>query len=184
MTTIYFVRHATPDLRDKSENRVLSKKGINDSLKVFDYLLDKNIDEFYSSPYARSIQTIKPLADNLNKDIKEVFELRERSVGAWINDFDDYSFKQWNDFNYKITNGESLSEVQERNINAINKIIDDNKNKTICIGTHGTSLSLIINYYYKNFSYNDFNRIKNLMPWIVKMTFNNNNFLTFEEISV
>lgn len=39
------------------------------------------------------------------------------------------------------------------------------------IGTHGTALSTIINYYAKDFGYCDFQKIKKLMPWVVRMEF-------------
>jgi len=49
----------------------------------------------------------------------------------------------------------------------------ENKGATIIIGTHGLALSTIINYYL---------RIANIMPYIVKMNFNNNEYLSREEI--
>lgn len=41
----------------------------------------------------------------------------------------------------------------------------------IVIGSHGTALSTIINYYDKSFGYNDFEKIRFLMPWIVEFSF-------------
>ena len=81
MRTIYFVRHATPDLRNKTEERTLSKKGMEDSKLVFNYLLDKDISLFVSSPYPRSVQTIEPLARFLEKEILLIDDFKERNVG-------------------------------------------------------------------------------------------------------
>jgi len=185
MRTIYFVRHATPDLRNKTEERTLSKKGMEDSKLVFNYLLDKDISLFVSSPYPRSVQTIEPLARFLGKEILLIDDFKERNVGAWVEDFSSYSKAQWNDFNYKLSGGESLNEVQIRNINALIKLMKESKDNNICVGTHGTALSTIINYYDKPFTYNDFNKIKNLMPWIVVIRFDEENeIISIEEVNL
>ncbi len=100
-------------------------------------------------------------------------EFRERKItNGWIENFETYSKNQWLDFNYKFSDGESLKEVQDRNIRALNDILSNHENQTICIGTHGTSLSTIINYYHQSFGYDDFLEIESLMPWIVKCEFN------------
>lgn len=39
------------------------------------------------------------------------------------------------------------------------------------IGTHGTALSTIINYYDSNFNHSSFNKIKDVMPLIVECKF-------------
>lgn len=59
----------------------------------------------------------------------------------------------------------------KRNIKALLEIIKKNPRENIVIGTHGTALSTIINYYDKNFDYNEFERIRPLMPHIVYINF-------------
>lgn len=185
MRTIYFVRHAAPDLRNKTEERTLSKKGVEDSKLVFNYLLDKDINLFVSSPYPRSVHTIEPLARFLGKNILLIEDFKERNVGTWVEDFNSYSKAQWNDFNYKLPGGESLNEVQTRNINALIKLLKERKDSTICVGTHGTALSTIIYYYDKSFSYNGFDKIKNVMPWIVVFQFNEENeMISIKEVNL
>ncbi|WP_263347762.1 histidine phosphatase family protein [Paraclostridium sp. AKS81] len=70
-----------------------------------------------------------------------------------------------------MVDGESLKEVQSRNINALYKILKENSNENIVIGAHGTALSTIINYFDKDFSYCAFKEIKNIMPFITYMEF-------------
>lgn len=72
-------------------------------------------------------------------------------------------------FDYKLSDGESLREVQNRNIKALNEVLRMYEGKNIVIGTHGTALSTIINYYDSTYGYDDFERMKLIMPWIVKM---------------
>lgn len=92
---------------------------------------------------------------------------------VWIEDFTAFSKAQWADFDYKLSDGESLNEVQSRNISALNSVLGKHKDKNIAIGSHGTALSTIINYYDKSFGYEDFEKIRTVMPWIVEFTFQN-----------
>lgn len=175
MTTIYFVRHALPDFNIKSDKeRPLTNKGKQDALKILEYLKDKNIDVLLSSPYKRAIDTIKPFANFINKDIILIEDFRERKIDScWIEDFESFSKNQWNNFDYKLTDGESLNEVQKRNVNALKNVLNIYNDKNLVIGTHGTALSTIINFYNPSFNYESFVSIKNIMPLIVKFTFNN-----------
>ncbi len=173
MNKVYFVRHAKPDFNVHDDfNRPLSEEGINDSKKVTEFLKDKNITKIFSSPYKRSVDTIKDFADFNNLSIELVEDFRERKVSNnWIKDFNGFAEKQWNDFNYSLEDGENLMEVQDRNIGALHKLLNENNNENILIGTHGTALSTIINYYDNTFNYKDFNMIKNVMPLIVIIKF-------------
>ena len=74
-------------------------------------------------------------------------------------------------FDYKLDGGESLNEVQTRNITALKEVLRKYDGKNIAVGTHGTALSTIINYYDKSFGYEDFEKIKDVMPWIVAFEF-------------
>ena len=111
--------------------------------------------------------------------------LRERKISNnWINNFDEYSKNQWNDFSYKLMEGESLIEVQKRNINELDSILNENIGKNIIIGTHGTALSTIINYYDKTYNYENFMEIVNIMPYIIMLEFNNSKYIKREEIKI
>lgn len=90
MTTIYFVRHAQPNYDNHvDEERELTKKGLEDRKLVSNYLEDKNIDVVFSSPFKRSVDTVKHFADKHNLSIELVDDFRERRVDSiWIEDFD------------------------------------------------------------------------------------------------
>ncbi|MDE7233840.1 MAG: histidine phosphatase family protein, partial [Ruminiclostridium sp.] len=81
-------------------------------------------------------------------------------------------------------NGECLREVQQRNIEALEDILNNYQNKVVAIGSHGTALSVIINYYDKSFIYADFERIKMLMPWIVKFFFDGKRCISIEKYNL
>lgn len=185
-TTVYFVRHATSDHSNKDERtRGLTTTGLQDRKLATDYLSDKKVDKIYSSPYYRSILTIQDFAETLGYDINCIEDFRERKVDSgWIENFEEFAKKQWSDFNYKLTDGETLQEVQDRNINALQFVLKMDRGKTIAIGTHGTALSTIVNYYQPMFKFDDFWKIVDVMPWIVKMTFDDETCLNIESINL
>ena len=176
MTLIYFVRHAEPNYNNHDDmSRELTDKGIADSKLVTRFLADKNVDIVFSSPYKRAIDTVRDFSEKYGLEIHIENDFRERKVDScWIDDFTAFCKVQWKDFDYKLSDGETLREVQTRNISALNCVLSEYKNKTIVIGTHGTALSTIINFFDKTYGYTDFEKIKGLMPWVVKFTFQDN----------
>lgn len=186
MTIIYFVRHAEPDFNNHNDlTRPLTEKGKRDVALVNQFLEDKQIDIILSSPFIRAIDTVKVFSDKINKEVQIVDGFRERKVDrCWIENFNEFSMKQWEDFEYKLNDGESLREVQNRNITSLKIVLADYQNKNIVIGSHGTALSTIINYYDPTYGYNEFNEIRGLMPWIVKFTFDTERCIGIEKINV
>lgn len=173
MTRIYFVRHAEPDRNVHDDRtRPLTDEGLRDSLEVTRILKDKNIDFLMSSPYKRSMDTIGNLAQTLVKEIYTDDDFRERNAGIWHGEnFLEYIEKQWSDFNYHIKDGESLNEVQERNIRALKKVLSSHTDENIVIATHGTALSTILNYYYPQYDYKCFMKIVDFMPFVIRLDF-------------
>lgn len=64
-----------------------------------------------------------------------------------------------------------MNEVQARNISALQQVLKIYENQNVVIGSHGTALSTIINYYQPAFLFEDFEKIRGLMPWVVHFTF-------------
>lgn len=186
MTNVYFVRHATPNYGNHDDlTRELTAQGLKDRELVTSFLLNKEIGVVFSSPYKRAIDTIKQFADIRQMEINLVEDFRERKIGnAWIGNFDSFCKKQWEDFNFKHQGGESLGEVQKRNIYALNRILQTYADKNIVIGSHGTALSTIINYYDPSFGCEEFYRIKDLMPFIVKFAFDKKRCIKIEKYKI
>ena len=183
MTNVYFIRHAEPNYENHDDlSRELSPKGLQSSKELVNSFAGIQIDAFYSSPYLRAVDTIKPLADSRGRSIHLIPDFRERKItDHWIEDFTGFTEKQWADFHYHLPGGESLSMVQERNIRALEDLLQAHPNQTILIGTHGTALSTIINYYKPNFQLADFHRIKGVFPWIVEGEFQGTSCLSMME---
>lgn len=159
---IYFVRHS---LRDNSVKEdiiaPLTKEGHQKAELLIELFKDKKIDMIYASPYRRVLETVRPIAENLKLPIKQVDGLRERKIGYWVEDFYEYAQQQWQDFDFKLENGESLNEVQDRIVQTYHSIIEANDYETLLIGGHGTAMSLLFNDLTKgDFDYNDFLQMK------------------------
>ncbi len=186
MTTVYFVRHAEPNFNNHDDmTRELSEKGLADRRLVTQFLSDKVIGAVLSSPFKRAVDTVKDFADSVGLDIVTVYDFRERRVDSvWIEDFNSFCKRQWSDFDYKLSDGETLREVQRRNIRALNEVLDKFSGKNIVIGTHGTALSTIINHFDSSFGYERFCEIKGLMPWVVRMEFDGQRFVAYQSIDI
>jgi len=175
MTTIYFIRHAESDISVRDGRlRPLTEKGMRDRALVTAFLKDKGIDAVLSSPFKRAVDTVADFAEKNGFLVETVEDFRERkSDSDWQRETDFWPFieRQWADFFYSLSDGECLAEVQDRNIAALNRVLDEYQGKTVAIGTHGTALSTIINHYDSSYGYADFMAMVKIMPWVVKMTF-------------
>lgn len=171
MTRVYFVRHAQPEHNWKEDRtRPLTEEGKKDSEIVLDFFKDKKIDAFYCSPYKRSLDTIADTAAFFGKEIITDERFREREKGPGGNNHGMFQ-KRWADHDYHEEGGESIAMVQKRNIEALNEIISENTDKEIVVGTHGTALSTILNFYDNSFGCEDFLRIIDWMPYIVELDY-------------
>jgi len=184
MTNIYFVRHATPD-RSKGTDATfpLTPKGQQDVALVTTYLQDKNIDVVLSSPFKRSYDTVADFANSAGLTVEVIKDFRERKVSDnWIEAdiFLSYAKNQWEDHLYKLPGGENLLEVQTRNVTALMEVLTRYSDKNIVIGTHGTALSTIILHYDSSFTFDEWEAMP--MPWIAKITFDNQQFVSIEKI--
>lgn len=173
MTKVYFVRHAQSDnsVRD-DRKRPLTEDGKRDSIGVSWVLANRNISYIASSPYTRAIETVSHFAELVGSDINIYEDLRERNAGGWHGDrFFEFIEKQWADFDYHIEDGESLREVQERNIRALKKLLAEHRDENISVATHGTALSAILNFYYPQFDFECFKKIVDFMPFVIRLDF-------------
>lgn len=181
MTKVFFVRHAQPEHNwEDDRTRPLTREGKADSKIVLDFLKDKKIDAFYCSPYKRSMDTISDTADFFGMEIITDERLREREKGAEGNQYGMFE-KRWNNHDYHEEGGESINMVQERNVAALMEILRDNKDKTIVIGTHGTALCSVLNYYNPEFGCKDFLRIIDWMPYVIELDFEGDRLVSQKE---
>jgi len=202
MTTVYFIRHAEADssVRD-GRIRPLTEKGLADRGLVTSFLQDKEIDVILSSPFKRAVDTLADFAEKNDHEIEIVEDFREQKSSSALGGKDTHKNpalrkqmlikhlkQQWADFSYTISeddDGERLSDVQKRNIDALKDVLTDYRGKNIVIGTHGTALATIINHNDNTFGFDDFIAMVDLTPLAVKMEFDeNNNCITINKIDL
>ena len=134
MTIIYFMKHSealkynnvsnNDSLQLQNEKWILTNNGeeIAKEKSKLDEL--QNFDIVFSSNYVRAIGTAKYFTtDKINID--ERFGERKFGIKNWDELPNDFEEKQFNDFNYKIGNGESINEVIKREEEALNDILNN-----------------------------------------------------------
>ncbi|MGI5894074.1 MAG: histidine phosphatase family protein [Candidatus Merdivicinus sp.] len=181
MTQLFFVRHAQPQHSWKDDRtRPLTDEGMQDTNRVLEFFRDVPPDIVYSSPYRRSMDTIKSVAKYWCKEIHTDERLRERESGV-SGTGRDMIAKRWADLDWHEPGGESIHMVQKRNITAIMEILEQNPGKTVMIGTHGTALSSVLHYFESDFGCGDFFRLMDWMPYIVELDFEGKTYLGQKE---
>lgn len=163
MTIIYFMKHSevlkynnvsnNDSLQLQNEKWILTNNGeeIAKEKSKLDEL--QNFDIVFSSNYVRAIGTAKYFTtDKINID--ERFGERKFGINNWDELPNDFEEKQFNDFNYKIGNGESINEVIKREEEALNDILNNYKGKKILIIGHSTALAALFSKWCK-IGYND-----------------------------
>lgn len=177
MTRVYFVRHAQSDWRSGSDReRGLTQEGWEDLKVVLAFLRDKQVDAFYCSPYRRSLDTIRETVEFYGQPVHTDERLREREAAPGGNCRELFR-KRWSDFDWCEPGGETLRSVQERNIGALTEILEQNQDKTVVIGTHGTALSTILNYYDLAWDCDEFLRVIDWMPFVIELDFDGTQYL-------
>ena len=160
MIKLILVRHGTTICNEEGAmsgltDSILSEKGRLQANKLSRYLKDEKIDKIYTTPFSRTKETIKELAELKMIQVEETSQLNEIDFG----DFEGLSFnviekkypeeveKMINEgFEYKYPNGESLKETFIRVKNEMRKIIIENENSTVLICSHGGTIRNIISY--------------------------------------
>lgn len=158
MTTIYFIRHSevlkynnvhnSDSFQLQNEKWILTKNGetIAEEKSKLEEL--QNLDIVYSSNYVRAIGTAKYFSpDKINID--ERFGERKFGINSWDELPTNFGERQFNDFDYKIENGESLNDVIKREEEALNDILKNYKEKKILIVGHSTALAALFSKWCK-----------------------------------
>jgi broad specificity phosphatase PhoE len=135
----------------------LNNNGIEQSILLKNFYLDKHIDLIFSSDLKRTMQTTLEINKNLKSNIIQTEELREMDQG----DFEGLSFSyirknfasqllEWrnNPKKFRIPNGETLGEVQDRALAFMESLFIKYKSfKNIIIVSHNLVIASILCYY-------------------------------------
>lgn len=160
-TRLIFVRHAEAEGNKIRRfhgwtDSALTERGHLQAQRVAERLKDIPIDVIFSSSLQRTKQTagyiskVKNLPVSLSDGLKEIHggdwegltwtELEER----WPEAYDMWDNRP---HLHQMPNGESMAELQQRALDEIMNIINQNQGKNICIVTHGTLIRSVICHF-------------------------------------
>ncbi|MGH0590692.1 histidine phosphatase family protein [Bacillus pretiosus] len=185
-TYIYMVRHGESSKLEGSERtRGLTEKGSLDAHRVTDILKTEGIDTFISSPYKRAVLTIEKTANFYEKEILIYENLKEcmfSSGNQVISDKEVYPLvkKMFSNPDFALMEGESYKDCQRRVVKALKEILMDFQGQKIVIGTHGLVMTLMMNYFDKQYGFEFL--IHTSKPDIYKLKFNDEQLLNVEKL--
>lgn len=208
MTKIYLLRHSQPFRKQlgeynssdveqvRNEKNVLSVYGEKLAREISERKELQNIDVIYSSHYVRAMCTAKYIAENNNIKLNVDERLGERKFG--VNDISelpsDFFEEQFRNWDYKLEKGESANEVSKRMNEVLLEIINNNKDKTIAIVSHGTAISAMLKTWC-NILLNEETKLIELYfndklvfdgnwncPELFELEFDNNNLISISNI--
>ncbi|PFM98491.1 histidine phosphatase family protein [Bacillus cereus] len=185
-TYIYMVRHGeSPKLEGSERTRGLTEKGSLDAHRVTDILKTEEIDIFISSPYKRAVLTIEKTADFYEKEVliyenlKECIFLSEDQI---ISDKEVYPLvkKMFSNPDFARMEGESYADCQRRVVKVLKEILMDFQGHKILIGTHGLVMTLMMNYFDKQYGFEFL--MNTSKPDIYKMEFKEEQLMNVERL--
>lgn len=180
MKQIYFIRHSLKDRQIKKQDAPLSQEGQSLAELLPAVFSDIAVDTIYSSPYIRSIDTVKPIAESKGLPIIIKDSLGERKVGTSVTPVDNFAETQWNDFDFKLENGESLNEVKIRLLAALDDCLKQ-EDHVMIIGGHSTAFAVLFHTLtHGKFGYQEYKKMPS--PGIFLGTFENDQLLDLKAI--
>lgn len=158
MTIVYISRHSQPFRKFlgaykvneieqiRNEKNLLSVDGEKYAEQMSNLPELLKVEILYSSHYVRAMSTAKYIAEKNNIILNVDERLGERRFGVNnISELPSTFFEdQFRNWDYKLTNGESVNEVSKRMNEALSEILDVNRDKKIAIISHGTAISAML----------------------------------------
>ena len=161
MTRLVIVRHAQSESNlahfyAASTNVNLTELGRKQAQATADYLKDIHIDIAYCSNLVRVVQTAKPIVRDRNIPFIITRDLREIDGGGFecityeeILEKYPYERHMWYDdiVNCYCPNGESLYDVYNRIAPTFDRIVEENRGKTVLVATHACPIRVMTNKF-------------------------------------
>ncbi|MEB6340893.1 histidine phosphatase family protein [Mammaliicoccus sciuri] len=138
---IYVLRHCKAT--GQEFDAALTTDGIKSAQQLVTVLAKLNIDHIYVSEMNRTYESIKPYLTNYKTPLTYDSRLNERILS---------------DFHYRIHNGETSLEAQQRILEVFKSIP---VNEHALIVTHGNIMSLLLNHFDKQFGFDEWKALKN-----------------------
>ena len=168
-TIIYLTRHGQTlwNIEKRLQGRgnsQLTEDGIERAKELRDRIKGMNIDVIYSSPIERALNTANIIKGDKNIEVITDDGLMEMCFGDYEGRRTDEVMKENPSWDIGLImkgntilsapNGENLAEVRDRVSKTMDRIIEENRGKTILIVAHGITLKALM-YYFKDDEVND-----------------------------
>jgi 2,3-bisphosphoglycerate-dependent phosphoglycerate mutase len=147
---VLLVRHAEP-IPVGSEGVVDDDRPLTDAGRAAAAELAAELDQYqitaiYSSPYARSLETVTPIAARRGLDVQLLADLRERRLSPEPMDDWRAALRQaWSDADYAPPGGETGRTAQRRAVGILDLLRSRHPDGgRLVLGSHGNLISLIL----------------------------------------
>ena len=147
---VLLIRHAepvpvgTPDVAD--DDRPLTAAGRAAADELAGELDVWEISAFYSSPYARAVETVEVLARRRGMPVQVLDDLRERRLSLEPHDgWRESLARSWSDVDYALPGGESGRAAQRRAVGTLDLLrVRHPDGGRLVLGSHGNLISLML----------------------------------------
>ncbi len=161
MARIILVRHGQTEWNRAERFRGwadldLNNTGRRQAEAAANKIVQWQIAAVYSSPLLRAVTTARILAQKVGVEIRQIPELIDINYGKWQGispeeaaNIDSSLYSLWlkSPHLVKFPEGESLSEVRGRAVNAVNNLITNHLKDTIALVSHKVVCQLLILYF-------------------------------------
>ncbi|MGH2316642.1 histidine phosphatase family protein [Planococcus sp. SE5232] len=152
---IYLIRHC--QATGQSPDAELTEAGRKQAQDLAEFLRERQVAHFISSPFTRAIQSIEPAADQLDLPIEIDDRLAERVLST--EDLPDWMEKleaSFGDADLKLAGGESGKEATARAM----EVLSEMKDRTAAV-THGNLLGLLLKQIDKSYGFSEWKKLTN-----------------------
>ncbi len=150
MTNIYLVRHGQTAWNKEEifrgrSNVPLDETGLREAELAAGFFRGLEISAIYSSPLLRASQTAGKIADGVSLTVKPLEGIIDMSFGAWegrplrdVKENDAERYRQWLEepHRLRLPGGESLNEVRERSMAAVEWVSGRHSEESVILVSH------------------------------------------------
>jgi 2,3-bisphosphoglycerate-dependent phosphoglycerate mutase len=154
---IYLVRHC--QATGQAADAPLTSEGTNQAEALADFLSEARIGRIVSSPFARALESIKPLSTRLNIEVKSDARLIEAALSTTnYSDWHDKLRETFSDFELCFEGGESSRAATTRATAAVNDALLLDMN-SVAVVTHGRLLTLILKRFDSKYGFEEWQHL-------------------------
>lgn len=162
-TSIIFVRHGktpttgtklpgrAPNLHLSNEGKLQAEIVAKEIEKSSSSFLGKKVAAVYASPMERTQETAKPIAKVLNLRVRTLQGLNECDFGDWtgrrlreLSKLKSWSTVQKQPSSFRFPNGESFTEMQNRMLKTVDKLVERHSGETVICVSHADPIKAIL----------------------------------------